>query len=1296
MTERIDATVDKLVAGLSEYIEATYHISHPLLVRQRGDLLREPGVISQRPYFESTPRYRTDRSFAELAELPEAFKQLLNALSAEPRLIFEPPYAHQLEAVRRAVGSGESLVVMTGTGSGKTESFLLPLMGKLVREAAESPARFHDMPAMRCLVLYPMNALVNDQLARLRLLFGDPRTKDSVMRLAGRPIRFARYTSRTLYPGVRTREKDQRNLKAIETYYLRLLEAGPAERALATELQRRGKWPVKDDLRAWYGQPNQRWTDKNGDFIRAILRPGDVELITRHEVQATPPDILVTNYSMLEYMLMRPLERPIFNATRRWLAACPSESFLLIIDEAHLYRGAGGAEVAYLIRRLANRLGIDGQRLQVICTSASFNEPRSAERFAASLTGKRPQDIVAITGNLALRSPAGPGSADDARLLASIDLDKFYSAEAEATRLDVIRKWLEYAGCKETSAERALYESLAAYPPLGELVNQTMRRAWRTDALESQLFPTAEPDVRARATAVLMGLASYARKAAAEPSLLPARVHAFFRGLPGLWVCMDPECSVLPRERRGGPCGRLYNQPLTECECGARVLELYTCRSCGAAYARAYTDDVVSPTFVWSEPGEEFRDSSGILVEQRPIDLLLEEPTVVESVEPADYDLVTGRLNPRHMPERTRTVYLRRERTAPAKASKGGDSGLQERMGEFIPCGVCGESANFGRSSVQDHQTKGDQPFLALVARQLEVQAPGQKASDFAPNRGRKVLIFSDSRQVAARLAPTLQSYATQDLLRPLLALGFARLVAHPSVARRVTLRDAYLAALIGAAQLRVVLRPEVKPHETFAPFDKVRFAVKSGVLDDAEALNDLREDVRDVPPPESLLLGLHTTFTDGYYGLQALALGFLRERDGDRELIEGLPDLGDVITRKEQKIALARTWLSSWRKQGIWFPSSPAEWIGNRIKTHSGRFQSIKHTLDSKLEKEFIKAWLDTLLTQFCEPVGKGEHRLLAASMSFGLNTAWAYCRTCKTPDIDLPNVSKCPHCGARERSVIDPMTDEVFRARKGYYRSTTMAALASPPEAPLGIIAAEHTAQIGSAQGEEIYSLAEEHELLFQDVDLGPDERGRARAAIDVLSCTTTMEVGIDIGQLSGVALRNMPPGRANYQQRAGRAGRRGTSVASVIALAGADSHDNHYFAEPDELVKGQPPDPSLTLDNEEIARRHVLAFLLQSYLRDKLPAEASEVYAQLFEVLGSVEGFRDPSSTINREDFAAWLAAEGADLRKQASSWLPTELSPESRSALIEGLAAWPLALIDRAIGVVGPKGPSEVSQ
>jgi ATP-dependent helicase YprA (DUF1998 family) len=213
-TER---TIEQLHRALSDYIEATYHIGDERLIRQRKRLLDNIGVIHQEPYLESTPRYRAKERFAEIAGLDDAAREMFRigstATPDQKLLIHDPPYEHQAASIKETLVNNLSLVVMTGTGSGNTECFLLPILGKLAIEARHKPQSFKKYPAVRALVLYPMNALVNDQLGRLRLLFGDKRIVDWFMDSAGRPARFARYTSRTLYPGVRDPQKDQTRLK---------------------------------------------------------------------------------------------------------------------------------------------------------------------------------------------------------------------------------------------------------------------------------------------------------------------------------------------------------------------------------------------------------------------------------------------------------------------------------------------------------------------------------------------------------------------------------------------------------------------------------------------------------------------------------------------------------------------------------------------------------------------------------------------------------------------------------------------------------------------------------------------------------------------------------------------------------------------------------------------------------------------------------------------------------------------------------------------------------------------------
>lgn len=1297
VTLTIDQTISELQAALRDYIEAAYHISDPAMVAQRSGLLRQLGVVHQRPYIESTPRYVLGPRYSAIPGLDPVLADLLNGLSisdGEKPILFNPPYLHQAEAIRGILVENRSLMIMTGTGSGKTESFLLPILGKLAREARYNSNSFRTRHAMRSMILYPMNALVNDQLGRLRLLFGSERLSKQFEKWAGRPARFARYTSRTLYPGVRDPKKDADRLAPIGKYYIEHLKNATnptspnyaSSKALIEELKARGKWPAKPDLLAWYGKPSTRWQDsKTGEFKRCVMLPHDQELLTRHEVHASPPDILVTNYSMLEYMLMRPLERPIFDQTRQWLTENPNETFLLVIDEAHLYRGAQGSEVALLIRRLRERLGIDATRLQVICTTASFSEHHNAPAFGAQLTGKTPDDFIAITGNLDLRSPERPTDDAESQLLLKFRLSDFYSENASVRNAEV-EKICSSLGHDFDPADwqLSLFSTFRDFAPLNLLVNLTMRQALPLTALEEQVFPTLTGGKATKALTALIALGSAARRSQHEPGLLPCRVHSFHRGLPGLWVCMDPACTVVKTEP-GRPVGKMFAQPRELCDCGARVLELYTCRSCGTAYARAYTDDVQAPTYLWSEAGMIVRAASGNKEELRPLDLLLEEPVRTEIVEPAEYDLETGRLNPPNPGDRIRTVFLRKDRSTPYKGNDD-ESTASVQPGEFRPCAVCGQTASFGRSSVQDHQTKGDQPFQALITKQLQVQPPSAKPQTrLSPLRGRKVLIFSDSRQTAARLAPNLQKYSTQDALRPLICSGYKLLLQQNAIRDLLTLEDLYLAVLLSAKVLGVRLRPELKAGENFEEEIEVEQALNEGAMTDPQRMLQLWGKVRSSTPPESLLSGIVDTLFDRYYGMESLALASVAELPSQQAKISALPNLPGLAESLEQKIAVVRLWIRQWQRNGFWLDRMPQAWWQVRVKAHTGVFTGMRPIFaSSKIAKsEFDKQWLSKLREWFCSSVPGGKYRLKGGNLTLLVGGDWAYCGTCQTTQRPFPHSAVCINCGRSDAAVIDPNSDLVFVARKGYYRATTVAALATPPVPPMALIAAEHTAQLNAAQAKDVFSKAEEFELLFQDVDLGPDEKNHDRPAIDVLSCTTTMEVGIDIGTLSGVSLRNMPPARANYQQRAGRAGRRGNAVATVTAFGSADSHDEHYFTAPDQMIRGKVDDPKLTLDNYDITRRHVTAFLLQRYHQARLPDIAPSDQPHLFAVLGSVSGFKSEESLLNRNDLLDWLKDNEEDLKADVDGWIPDEISTKDRSRLLDMLVSETIDQIDKAI-------------
>jgi len=326
----VHSTAQALTRALHQYIEAQYHIRDESLISERDALLRQPDVIAQLPYIEATPVYELAEPYNKLC-LPPVVSQALTAVAEVGKKsgLYPRPYYHQAQALEAFFAPQPfDLVVATGTGSGKTESFLMPIIGELTLESAERPLS-RDLPGCRALLLYPMNALVNDQVARIRRLLGNESVSKIVSAGRQRPVRFGSYTGRTPYPNFRKPARDKAQIAPLfDDFYI------PAEQNqdLKSQLVGMGRWPSKDMVGFYNAGAAEDKTYKSGKKqglayvagnwnYRLITQPEDKELMTRHEMHKGCPDVLVTNYSMLEYMLLRPIERPIFEQTAEWLAA---------------------------------------------------------------------------------------------------------------------------------------------------------------------------------------------------------------------------------------------------------------------------------------------------------------------------------------------------------------------------------------------------------------------------------------------------------------------------------------------------------------------------------------------------------------------------------------------------------------------------------------------------------------------------------------------------------------------------------------------------------------------------------------------------------------------------------------------------------------------------------------------------------------------------------------------------------------------------------------------------------------
>jgi ATP-dependent helicase YprA (DUF1998 family) len=1280
----VNEIADRIHGRLQRYLEAQYHIRNADVIEERRALLREAGQISQRPFVEVTPSYAVVKGYDQV-KAPAAVTSLLSELCGwSPGIGVYPPYKHQADALEsffRHGQEGDDLIVATGTGSGKTETFLNAVLGSLALEATDRPESFHQ-GGVRALLLYPMNALVSDQTARLRRLFGDERLAKLFRERWGRHPRFGMYTSRTPYPGVRTGTKDAKHIAPLLEYYEELEASDtPASKRLVKELRDRGRWPAKD-ITGFFGRGiAEQKTFQSGkragkDYTRhrwdqrLVTQPGDRELLTRHEMQASAPDLLVTNYSMLEYMLLRPIERSIFAQTRAWLAADPKNQLLLILDEAHMYRGVGGAEVGLLIRRLQARLGITRDRLRCILTSASLGAGEDSETtgkdFARGLTGERTTGSFEIVrGTREARSGARSGTRPEAEALATIDAAALAAASSDhQTALDSLRPagqalgWPDFPGVDEGDAALRQFAArqLTGFGPLELLIERCSSNALEFSELTAVLFPEVSAELAASATDGLLALGCFARRwepGRQELPLTPTRVHLMYRGLPPLYACVNRTCSARrDRPSEAALLGRLYTEPRTQCECGARVFELYTHRDCGAAYLRVFGNGP-NASFLWHERGGTMQEFGRPLHE---LHLFLEEPHPKKGgpndVERVWLDVTTGRVAVRQPDDETgfRQCYR------PAVPDT-----TQDGLATFATCPACTRRTRTGGRAlkIMDLSTKGEQPFANLVREQFVCQVATKQADEMHPNAGRKALLFSDGRQKAARLARDLPREVERDSFREAVVAATGMLKAAGKDARLDS--TLYLAFVAVCSQHHLHLFDGQAQRQLLEDCRRFR--------QDFDGDLSLALDEEWTPePPLRFRQALLRQLCDPYYSLLAACAAVVEPRKPTLRQLERR--LGDSV-QSGPLAEVASAWIHEMLLHNAFDPAISRD----AREDVSPYFEPLKgeNTLKKFFEDLSKRAgWnaettdrvRDALLEVFTREGEDDSGRVLTTDtllLRLALDDSWCQCLACGNVQ-PSPLLAACSNCG--EKQLEDrPPSHPYMMARKDFFREPLRAVLRG--ERPIHLTSEEHTAQLSHRDAGVIYATTEQFELRFQDVPLGED-----KPPVDILSCTTTMEVGIDIGSLTAVGLRTVPPQRENYQQRAGRAGRRGTSISTVLTFAQGGAHDAHYFAHPHTMISGPPRDPKIKADNLRLAKRHIHSYLLQTFFHmqlDGLSEEAQRSLAasrpNIMSAFGPTAEFFSGEGDFTLSAFEQWLnsAVFGAsqEVLLDIIAWLPKEL-------------------------------------
>ncbi|HOU55091.1 MAG TPA: DEAD/DEAH box helicase [Myxococcota bacterium] len=1137
---------DRVVADFLRYQITTYPFADRGLHEQMRRLLNleetRASPLLKGPYISLSRSFRKGARVADLVAEGVLHPHLAH-LAPHPHL-----YGHQETAIR-GIAAGKTALVATGTGSGKTECFLYPIISRcLTLRDQRAPA------GVVAVIVYPMNALAEDQLGRLREL------------LAGTGVTFGMYVGKTPersedVPGIRLPSGSSR------VDYLSALESVRRSRQ-----------------------------------THAVHPPE--ERVSRDEMR-TPgmqPRILLTNIKQLELLLTRQRDVELFDGARL---------DFLVFDEAHTFSGATGAETACLIRRLRAHCGRGPTETACVATSATIADPErgpeAGREFAARFFGV-PAESVALVGEeyetdmwADTRAMPDPLPGDPAVQLRTV-LDAVSGVEGDGPSESAVRMlqgvFQSLTGTRLEAArwQESLYDRLAANE-LVYRIAESLTTPRRLDDLVEELARVVGRPVPEEEILVWLALGAVSRREG-RPLLRPV-VHAFVRGVGGAVVTFP--------EGHTGPKLWLSAEDEVACDTGLFRLPILTCTTCGQHYFVHHVADfkfldrtpeggeAVEDRVVWRALDAARGGCRVVLVDR----LVTEDPDE-EGANGADgADPTSHRFGA--------PVYLCRTCGAlhPAERPRcdgcGREGGLVElyvlRQSDTVPgyltrCVACGA---IGRQRVGLYREPA-RPVRAVAVSDVHVLA--QNMLHYAERK--RLLVFADNRQDAAFQAGWMQDHARRYRLR---ALIHERLVQGPVSVGDLT---SYLDDLLDHDDdLSRALVPEVwRVHRKEA----------EGVRHGEERKRFLRILVlREVATSMRQRIGLEPwgRLIVEYAGLRP-DLPFFEKWSGPLdtsrdELVSGVATLLDITRRggilldREGDI-FSRFWQDGdYEVQRGYLPLMPGvpkglklrrgpdddpnrvqQWLSDRGDTQARQLARRFGVPAEHLDEFFNDLW--RLLTEDLGllapatlkgarnralPRCAGVRQVDADRLRLAAHKGVFRCDTCRRPHVRVTPHMVCTawRCGGTLRDEPESGEDyDLMVLDKGF----TM------------LRPREHSAQIPPDQREVLErAFKGEHDL------------------VNTLVCTPTLELGVDIGALDAVLMRNVPPLPSNYWQRAGRAGRR-HRMAVNVTYARTASHDRAYFADPARLLGGVITPPRFNLKNELMVQKHVHAAVLTVLFR------------------------------------------------------------------------------------------------